>query len=84
MSDSLFIVSKGRPDLRDHLAWEIFTAAEVQVILDRRQGERRQRTEGDRPDRRRGDRRTTWTPRLQEDGLPDAFANFHPIYTLSD
>jgi len=58
--DHLFIVSRQQPDLYRYLAREFSTESDVEVILDRRYGERR--TRGDRApmpqgERRRSDRR---------------------------
>jgi hypothetical protein len=53
----LFIVSRQLPDLYRYLSREFATEADVEVILDRRQGERR--SCGDRPAMPRGDRRRT-------------------------
>lgn len=52
----LFIVARGQPDLWHHLKQD-FAEEEVQVILDRRRGDRRQRVEAQEPERRRADRR---------------------------
>jgi hypothetical protein len=54
----LFIVSRREPQLFDYLAREFASEDDVQVILDRRIGERR-KTGGTYPnERRRADRRT--------------------------
>ena len=52
----LFIVARDQPDLWHHLKRD-FAEEEVQVILDRRRGDRRQRVEAQEPERRRADRR---------------------------
>ena len=60
MSQHLFIVSRQQPDLYSYLAKEFCEEPEVRVILDRRQGERRQhpdRRGSERSDRRHADRR---------------------------
>ena len=51
----LFIVSRQQPDLYRYLAREFSTEADVEVILDRRYGERRARD--DRPAKPQGERR---------------------------
>jgi len=53
----LFIVSRQLPDLYRYLSREFATEADVEVILDRRHGERRSR--GDRAPLPGGDRRRT-------------------------
>lgn len=57
MSSHLFIVAWNRPDLWDY--WKRwFTGVEnVEVILDRRRGERRRAHQTFEPERRRADRR---------------------------
>jgi hypothetical protein len=58
--DHLFIVSRQQPDLYRYLSREFSTESDVEVILDRRHGERRIRGErraAPRGDRRRTDRR---------------------------
>lgn len=52
-----FIIARDRPDV-----WTLWTewftgVPEIQLILDRRLGERRQRTEIREPEQRRGERR---------------------------
>ena len=57
------LVSRTRPDLYEYLVTsEIFEPLEVELILDRRHGERRQEVEPVEVERRRADRRTAWTP----------------------
>jgi hypothetical protein len=58
--DHLFIVSRQQPDLYRYLAREFSTESDVEVILDRRHGERRARREGaaTQGERRRSDRRS--------------------------
>ncbi len=53
-----FIVSRDRPDLYQHLVQEFAGNENVKVLLDRRQGERRQSGDANLPDRRRVDRRS--------------------------
>ena len=52
----LFIVARSKPTLYDDLKREL-AARPVTIILDRREGERRRRTQEDAPERRVGDRR---------------------------
>jgi hypothetical protein len=52
----LFIVSRLEPQLFEYLSREFASEDDVNVILDRRLGERR-RSAGTRVERRRGDRR---------------------------
>jgi hypothetical protein len=54
----LFIVSRMHPDLFEYLREHFVDAPEVQVILDRRNGQRRQSSMLVMPERRRADRRT--------------------------
>lgn len=58
MNQLLFIVSREQPDLWDY--WKQWFAGipTVEVIIDRRQGERRQRVEMSGAGQRRSDRRT--------------------------
>jgi hypothetical protein len=55
--DHLFIVSRQEPDMYRYLSREFSTESDVDVILDRRYGERRAR--GERRATPRGDRRRT-------------------------
>jgi len=58
--DHLFIVSRQQPDLYRYLAREFSTESDVEVILDRRYGERRTRDDRaptSQGERRRSDRR---------------------------
>ena len=55
--DHLFIVSRQQPDLYRYLSREFSTESDVEVVLDRRHGERRIR--GERRTTPRGDRRRT-------------------------
>ena len=60
MTQHLFIVSRRQPELYSYLSREFSEEAEVRVILDRRQGERRRprdRQTDDTMDRRHSDRR---------------------------
>jgi hypothetical protein len=60
VSQHLFIVSRQQPELYSYLAQEFSGEADVRVILDRRQGERRQLRAGPAVganDRRHSDRR---------------------------
>ena len=57
MGDHLFIVSREQLDLYRYLSREFSTEVDVQVILDRRYGERR--SHGERRSAPRGDRRAT-------------------------
>ena len=57
MGDHLFIVSRQQLDLYRYLTREFSTEVDVQVILDRRYGERR--SHGERRSAPRGDRRAT-------------------------
>lgn len=53
----IFIVARGHPELRAHLAREFITEEGVEVLIDRRQGDRRRRRDTRPDDRRRFDRR---------------------------
>ena len=53
----LFIVARDQPDLWHHLRQDFARDEEVEVLLDRRRGERRQRVQAYEPERRRADRR---------------------------
>jgi hypothetical protein len=57
MERLLFVVAQDRADLYRYLTWHFSSEPGVQVILDRRRQERRQRMEGHDSDRRRGERR---------------------------
>jgi hypothetical protein len=65
MGRELFIVSRDRPDLYRYLTQTFGGAENVEVIWDRRVGERRHRSESATPDRRRAERRTR--PSLDDD-----------------
>lgn len=58
MAQYLFVVAQDKPDLCDYLRGWFSGIPTVQVMLDRRQAERRQRAEANEPGRRRVDRRT--------------------------
>ncbi len=53
----LFIVARNQPDLWHYLRRDFAGDEEVQVVLDRRRGERRQRVLPHEPERRQADRR---------------------------
>ena len=53
----LFIVARNQPDLWHHLSRDFAGDEEVQVLLDRRRGDRRQRVQSHERERRRTDRR---------------------------
>jgi len=53
----LFIVSRAEPRLHRYVASAFTGVREVEIVLDRRQGERRQRKDPALADRRRSDRR---------------------------
>jgi hypothetical protein len=55
MSEHLFIVARRQPQLYGHLSHEFSAEADVRVIVDRRQRERRHG--GERRSEPRGDRR---------------------------
>jgi len=58
MPREIFIVARDRPDLYRYLSQTFADAENVQVIWDRRAGERRVASiEARRPERRRSDRR---------------------------
>ncbi|HEX2439644.1 MAG TPA: hypothetical protein VHT71_15145 [Methylomirabilota bacterium] len=58
MRRELFIVARERADLYRYLSQTFADAENVEVIWDRRGGERRRSLNGTHPDRRRRDRRT--------------------------
>jgi hypothetical protein len=58
MPRELFIVARDRADLYRYLSQTFADAENVEVIWDRREGERRQAPNGSIPDRRRRERRT--------------------------
>lgn len=53
----LLIVARNEPDLLHHLARDFARDDKVQVLLDRRRGERRQHQQAHEPERRRVERR---------------------------
>ena len=57
MGHYLLIVAEDQPQVRDYLARQFTGVEKVKVLLDRRQGERRQRVRPYEPERRRGERR---------------------------
>jgi hypothetical protein len=54
----LFIVSRNNPGLYEYLRRHFVDAREVEVMFDRRRGQRRRSRMAINPDRRSGDRRT--------------------------
>jgi len=56
----LLVVAGNAPDLCEYLRRDFAGDEKVDVVLDRRQGERRQRAEPRQPERRRWERR--WQP----------------------
>jgi hypothetical protein len=58
MPRELFIVARDRADLYRYLSQTFADAENVEVIWDRREGERRQHSNGVSLDRRRRERRT--------------------------
>jgi len=64
MARYLFIVSKKRPELREYLVAHFSGEAEVQVMIDRRRGERRRGHVDTGVERRQGHRR--WRPENDE------------------
>ena len=65
MGRELFIVSRDRADLYRYLSQTFADARNVEVIWDRRAGERRRDPAPNEPDRRRKDRRSR--PSVEED-----------------
>lgn len=61
----LFIVARDHPELWHHLRRDFGDDEEVQVILDRRRGERRCQIRAREPERRRADRRRP--PAIEKD-----------------
>ncbi len=53
----LLIVARNQPDLWQYLKNNFAGDEKVEVILDRRRGERRQRVQAHEPERRRAERR---------------------------
>jgi hypothetical protein len=58
MARHLFVVSRSEASLYQYLIERFIDDPNVEVILDRRRGERRRRASQDLPGRRRADRRT--------------------------
>ncbi|MEK7363729.1 MAG: hypothetical protein AAB016_07120 [candidate division NC10 bacterium] len=58
MGQYLFVVAQDKADLCDYLRGWFSEIPTVEVVMDRRQGERRQRAEINEPERRRGERRS--------------------------
>ena len=65
MKRELFIVARDRPDLYRYLTQTFADADNVEVIWDRRSGERRASIAEATPERRRRDRRTR--PNIDDD-----------------
>ena len=68
----LFIVGQDQLDLRDYFARWFSEIPEVEVVSDRRRGERRQAPQGYEPERRQVDRR--FNPGLNEEIRQTGFA----------
>jgi hypothetical protein len=64
MARYLFVVSKARPELGDYLSRHFSDEHDVEVTLDRRQGERRRSRREQGPERRVAHRR--WRPENDE------------------
>lgn len=58
MGQYLFVVAQDKLDLCDYLRGWFSGIPTVEVVMDRRQGERRQRADINEPGRRRGERRS--------------------------
>ena len=58
MARYLFIIGQDQLDLRDYFARWFSEVPEVEVVSDRRRGERRQGGQSHEPERRRADRRS--------------------------
>jgi len=79
MARHLFIVSRHHRDLHDYLVTRFEGDAKVEVILDRRRGERRRRgRNGSAADRRRHDRR------VHRDVDAELRERSHVILTIED
>lgn len=72
MASHLFIVAWDRPDLWDYWRRWFAGVEDVQVILDRRRGERRREPQAYEPERRATDRRGL--PGIEEDLRTTGFA----------
>jgi len=57
MGQYLFVVAQDKPELCDYLRGWFSGIPTVEVVMDRRQRDRRQRGDINEPGRRRGDRR---------------------------
>lgn len=57
MAEYLLIVPEDRPDLYKYLKRQLADVGNIEVILERRRGERRQKDEPHEPERRRAQRR---------------------------
>lgn len=78
----LFIVSQGVTDLYEHVKRNFAGDREVEVLLDRRRGERRQRVEAYEPERRQADRRR---PPGSHESLPSiGFGAAVPVLVVED
>lgn len=75
MSSYLFVVARNRLDLRDYWTRWFARAQEIEVTVDRREGERRQQVEPHEPERRRSDRR--YRPAIERDLRATGFAIIH-------
>ena len=53
----LFVVARGHPEVYADLKRQFLGNPDVEVLLDRRFSDRRQRGDGHEPERRRGERR---------------------------
>ena len=76
MTPLLLIVAWNRPDLWDLWRRWFVAVGEVEVVLDRRRVERRQRSEAYEPERRRTERRCQ--PGLEHELRSTGFAITHP------
>ena len=72
MAPLQFIVARDRLDFWDFWTRWFSGVAEVQLILDRRKGERRQQVQPHEPERRGGDRRRQ--PNIDEEVRDTGFA----------
>ncbi len=70
-----FIVSRDQSELCDHLTRTFSDDDKIQVLLDRRRGERRQQVQRQEPERRRADRRRA---SLDRDLRSRPFVVIHP------
>lgn len=72
MTSHLFIVAWNRPDLWDYWKRWFSGVENVEVILDRRRGERRQAARAFEPERRRAERRSR--PDIEDELRTGGFA----------